>query len=127
IVLSIDVKASGDGWRVFLNGGRIQTEIDPVEWAKQGVELGVGEILLTSITADGTKAGFDLKLTRAVSTTVSVPVVASGGAGTLEDFAAVFIGGMADAALAASVFHYRQIAIPDLKNFLNSWSIEVRI
>ena len=127
IVLSIDAKAQGNGWQVYLNGGRIETDIDAVEWAKRGVELGAGEILLTSINADGTKAGFDLELTRAVSTSVRVPVVASGGAGTIEDFAAVFADGMADAALAASVFHYREISIPDLKSFLKSRGIEVRI
>jgi len=127
IVLSIDAKAQGNGWQVYLNGGRIETDIDAVEWAKRGVELGAGEILLTSINADGTKAGFDLELTRAVSTSVRVPVVASGGAGTIDDFAAVFVDGMADAALAASVFHYREISIPDLKGFLKSRGIEVRI
>ncbi len=127
IVLSIDAKLSGDQWVVYLNGGRIPTEIDAVQWAKHGAGLGAGEILLTSINADGTKAGFDLELTRIVSTGVSVPVVASGGAGTLEDFADVFIDGKADAALAASVFHYGQIAIPDLKTFLRSRNIEVRI
>ncbi len=127
IVLSIDAKAAGNGWQVYLNGGRIETNIDAVEWAKHSVELGAGEILLTSINADGTKAGFDLELTRMVSTNVRVPVVASGGAGTVEDFAAVFVDGMADAALAASVFHYREISIPELKNFLRSRGIEVRI
>ena len=127
IVLSIDAKTSQYGWQVFLNGGRIETDLDAVGWAKMGVDLGAGEILLTSINADGTKAGFDLELTRTVSTNVRVPVVASGGAGTVEDFAAIFTDGMADAALAASVFHYRQISIPDLKNFLKSRGVEVRI
>lgn len=126
IVLSIDAKARGNAWQVYLNGGRVETDIDAVEWAKRGVQLGAGEILLTSINADGTKAGFDLDLTRMVSTNVRVPVIASGGAGTIEDFAAVFADGMADAALAASVFHYREISIPYLKSFLKSRGIEVR-
>lgn len=127
IVLSIDAKARGNAWQVYLNGGRVETDIDAVEWAKSGVELGAGEILLTSINADGTKAGFDLELTKVVSSSVRVPVVASGGAGTVEDFASVFVDGMADAALAASVFHYREISIPELKSFLKSQRIEVRI
>ena len=126
VVLSIDAKRSGNDWRVYLNGGRVETEIDAVKWAKRGVELGAGEILLTSINADGTKAGFDLELTRAVSTIVTVPVVASGGAGSMQDFADVFIGGKADAALAASVFHFGQISIPELKGYLSLRNIEVR-
>ena len=127
VILSIDAKRSGDNWRVHLNGGRVETEIDAVEWAQRGVELGAGEILLTSINADGTKAGFDLELTRAISTIVPVPVVASGGAGSMQDFADVFVDGKADAALAASVFHFGQISIPELKNFLDSQGIVVRL
>lgn len=127
IVLSIDAKRENDMWAVYLNGGRNATDIDAVEWAKRGVELGAGEILLTSINADGTKAGFDLELTHAVSTAVGVPVIASGGAGTMQDFAAVFDKAKADAALAASVFHYGQISISDLKNYLKANGIEVRI
>lgn len=127
IVLSIDAKRENDMWTVYLNGGRKATNIDAVEWAKRGVELGAGEILLTSINADGTKAGFDLELTHLVSTAVAVPVVASGGAGTLQDFADVFAHAKADAALAASVFHYGQISIGDLKNYLRINGIEVRI
>ena len=127
IVLSIDAKRENDIWAVHLNGGRTATELEAVEWAKRGVELGAGEILLTSINADGTKEGFDLELTRAVSTGVGVPVIASGGAGTIEDFEAVFADAKADAALAASVFHYRQISIGDLKNYLKTRGIEVRI
>ena len=110
-----------------MNGGRNATSIDAVEWAKRGVELGAGEILLTSINADGTRAGFDLELTRAVATTVAVPVIASGGAGTMQDFRTVFADGEADAALAASVFHYGQISIGDLKNHLKTNGIEIRI
>lgn len=127
IVLSIDAKRENDMWTVYLNGGRNATDIDAVEWAKRGVELGAGEILLTSINADGTKAGFDLELTRAVATAVAVPVIASGGAGTVQDFAAVFAEAKADAALAASVFHYGQISIGDLKSYLKANGIEVRI
>lgn len=127
IVLAIDVKETENGWKVFLNGGRVATEIDAVEWAKRGVELGAGEILLTSMNADGTKSGFEIGLTREISTAVRVPVIASGGAGTVEDFAEVFAVGRADAALAASVFHYREIAIPELKSFLEMRGIEVRI
>jgi imidazole glycerol-phosphate synthase subunit HisF len=127
IVLSIDAKRENNIWTVYLNGGRNATDVNALEWAKRGVELGAGEILLTSINADGTKAGFDLELTRAVSTTASVPVIASGGAGTMQDFATVFAEAKADAALAASVFHYGQISIGDLKNYLKANGIEVRI
>ncbi len=127
IVLSIDAKRENDMWTVYLNGGRNATDVNALEWAKRGVELGAGEILLTSINADGTKAGFDLELTRAVSTTVAVPVIASGGAGTMHDFATVFTEAKADAALAASVFHYGQISIGDLKNYLKANGVEVRI
>jgi len=127
IVLAIDAKETENGWKIFLNGGRVGTDIDAVEWAIRGVELGAGEILLTSMNADGTKAGFEIGLTREISTTVRVPVIASGGAGTVEDFAEVFLAGRADAALAASVFHYGEIAIPDLKAFLAMRGIEVRI
>jgi imidazole glycerol-phosphate synthase subunit HisF len=127
VVLSIDANQIDDKWKVFLNGGRVETDIDAVEWSKKGVELGAGEILLTSINADGTKAGFDVELTRVISTSVPVPVIASGGAGTMQDFATVFINGKADAALAASVFHYGQISIPELKSFLNANDIAVRL
>ncbi|MEP6786884.1 MAG: imidazole glycerol phosphate synthase subunit HisF [Acidobacteriota bacterium] len=127
IVLAIDAKETENGWMVFLNGGRVATDLDAAEWAKRGVELGAGEILLTSMNADGTKSGFEIGLTREISTAVRVPVIASGGAGTVEDFAEVFAVGLADAALAASVFHYREIAIPELKSFLEMRGIEVRI
>jgi cyclase len=127
VVLAIDAKKTDAGWRVFLNGGREATEIDAAEWAEQGVELGAGEILLTSMNADGTKAGFENELTRRISEAVSVPVIASGGAGTMDDFADAFVRGKADAALAASVFHYGEISIPDLKSFLKMRGIEVRI
>ena len=127
IVVSIDAKREKDSWRVYLNGGRAATDIDAVEWAIRSVEHGAGEVLLTSINSDGTKAGFDLGLTRAVATTVGVPVIASGGAGKVEDFEAVFAEGQADAALAASVFHYGEISIRELKAYLRSKRIEVRI
>lgn len=127
IVLAIDAKETDAGWKVFLNGGRIATDIDAVEWARRGVDLGAGEILLTSMNADGTKVGFEIGLTREISTAVRVPVIASGGAGKMDDFAEVFAAGRADAALAASVFHYNEIAIPELKSFLEMRGIEVRI
>lgn len=127
VVLAIDAKSTADGWRVFLNGGRVETELNALEWAKLGVELGAGEILLTSMNADGTKAGFEIELTREISKAVSVPVIASGGAGAMEDFADVFVRGKADAALAASVFHYGEIAIPGLKSFLKMRGVEVRL
>ena len=127
VVLAIDAKETDDGWKVFLNGGRVATDLDAVEWAKRGVELGAGEILLTSMNADGTKDGFEIDFTREISNAVRVPVIASGGAGTLDDFADVFALGNADAALAASVFHYGEIAIPELKAFLEMRGIEVRL
>lgn len=126
VVLAIDTKFVDGEWYVFLNGGRIPTEIKTVEWAKQAVALGVGEILLTSMNNDGTKDGFALDITRAVSEAVNVPVVASGGAGTMEHFVDVFSEGKADAALAASIFHYNEIKIPELKSFLKAKGIEVR-
>ena len=127
IVLAIDAKETADGWKVFLNGGRVATDIDAVDWARRGVELGAGEILLTSMNADGTKDGFELGLTRDISSAVRVPVIASGGAGKMDDFADVFAIGLANAALAASVFHYGEIPIPALKAFLEMRGIEVRI
>ncbi len=127
IVLAIDAKKNENQWKVFLNGGRIETEWDAIEWAKRGVDLGAGEILLTSMNADGTQNGFEVELTRKVSETVNVPVIASGGAGKLEHFAEVFEKGKADAALAASVFHFGEIEIPTLKNYLRERHIEVRI
>jgi imidazole glycerol-phosphate synthase subunit HisF len=127
IVLAIDAKRIGDRWRVYLHGGRTETEFDAIEWAHRGVGLGAGEILLTSMDADGTKNGFDLELTRAVSESVNVPVIASGGAGTTEHFVDVFTDGKADAALAASIFHFREIEIAELKLRLRETGIEVRI
>jgi imidazole glycerol-phosphate synthase subunit HisF len=127
VVLAVDAKKTDGGWRVYLNGGRIGTDLDAVEWIARSVDLGAGEILLTSMDADGTKNGFELELTREVSQTVGVPVIASGGAGGIEDFAEVFTSGRADAALAASVFHYGEIAIPELKSFLRMRGLGVRI
>jgi cyclase len=127
IVLAIDAKLTENGWKVFLNGGRVATGLDAVEWARRGVDLGAGEILLTSMNADGTHDGFEVGLTRTISDSVSVPVIASGGAGTMDDFAEIFNSGHADAALAASVFHFGKISIPDLKLFLQTKGIEVRL
>ncbi len=127
VVLAIDAKQTESGWRVFLNGGRIATELDAAEWAKRGEELGAGEILLTSMNADGSKAGFENGLTRQISTSAGIPVIASGGAGSMDDFADVFVAGHADAALAASVFHFGEIGIPELKSFLRMRGIAVRV
>lgn len=127
IVLAIDAKRVGAQWKVFLNGGRVETDLDAIEWARKGVNLGAGEILLTSMNADGTREGFEIELTRAVSETVNVPVIASGGAGKIEHFTEVFAAGKADAALAASIFHFREIEIPQLKNYLKEQNIEVRL
>jgi cyclase len=127
VVLAIDAKKTGEHWKVFLNGGRVETELDAIEWARKGVELGAGEILLTSMDADGTKNGFEIGLTRKVSESVNVPVIASGGAGNPAHFLEVFEDGKADAALAASIFHFREIEIPALKNYLKEQNIEVRL
>ena len=127
VVLAIDTKCVDGEWYVYLNGGRIPTEIKTVDWAKQAVALGAGEILLTSMNNDGTKDGFALDITRAVSEAVNVRVVASGRAGTMEHFVTVFDGGKADAALAASIFHYKEIEIPDLKQYLKNNGVEVRL
>ncbi len=127
IVLAVDARRSGeDRWEVYINGGRTPTGIDCLEWVKRGVELGAGEILLTSMDADGTKDGYDIPLTRAVSEAVNVPVIASGGAGTLEHFYDVLTLGKADAVLAASVFHYGQFTVREVKDYLKSRGVEVR-
>jgi cyclase len=127
VVLAIDAKRARDGWKVFLNGGRVETDLDAIEWAVAGCERGAGEILLTSMDADGTKTGFDNSLTAAVSEAVGVPVIASGGGGQPEHFLDAFTIGKADAALAASVFHFREIDIGDLKKYLKEQKIPVRI
>lgn len=127
IVLAIDARRKDSShWEVFIDGGRTPTSLDAVEWACLGVKLGAGEILLTSMDADGTQAGYDLELTRAISGAVSVPVIASGGAGMMEHFAQVLTLGGADAALAASLFHDGLLAIPELKAFLAKQGIPVR-
>lgn len=128
IVLAIDARRCGENrWEVYVEGGRRPTGIDAVEWARRGVALGAGEILLTSMDADGTKNGYDIPLTRAVSSAVKVPVIASGGAGRLEDFYEVLADGGADAVLAASVFHYKTFTINEVKAYLRSKGIEVRL
>jgi cyclase len=126
IVVAIDVKRTGDQWNVYLNGGRVDTGINALEWAKEVVDRGAGEILLTSMDADGTKAGFDLSITQQISNAVNVPVIASGGAGTMEHIKEAFEHG-ADAALAASIFHYKEIDIMDLKRYLRDNGIAVRL
>ncbi|MCY7348069.1 MAG: imidazole glycerol phosphate synthase cyclase subunit, partial [Pyrinomonadaceae bacterium] len=127
VVLAVDAKLVENEWKVYINGGKIAAELNAVEWAKQGVALGAGEILLTSINADGTKNGFEIDLTRTISEVVNVPVIASGGAGNEEHFVEVFRAGRADAALAASIFHFREIEIPDLKKYLAARNVPVRI
>lgn len=128
IVLAIDAKKVSDGkWEVYINGGREATGLDAVAWAEEGVRLGAGEILLTSMDADGTKSGYDLELTKEISSRVSVPVIASGGAGSLLDFYDVLQDGCADAVLAASVFHYRKYTINEVKTYLQDKGIEVRL
>lgn len=127
VVLAIDAKLVGNVWKVFLNGGRAETDFEALAWAKRGVDLGAGEILLTSMNADGTKNGFATALTKSAAEAVNVPVIASGGAGCTEHFVEVFTIGKADAALAASVFHFREIKIDNLKRELKNRDIPVRI
>ncbi|WP_185860068.1 imidazole glycerol phosphate synthase subunit HisF [Blattabacterium cuenoti] len=126
IVLAIDAKYEENEWRVYLNGGRIYTSRKALDWAKEGADRGAGEILLTSMNHDGTKNGFALDITKKISEKLSIPIIASGGAGKLEDFYQVFKSGKADAALAASIFHYKEIEIPELKYYLNYHNIPVR-
>ena len=127
VVVAIDAKFSGDGWTVYTRGGRSATTREAVEWAKQAESCGAGEILLTSIDKDGTRSGFDCELTSAVASAVSIPVIASGGAGTFEHFREVFTTGCADAALAASVFHFSEHAVPELKTYLASHGLPIRL
>ncbi|HOW36267.1 MAG TPA: imidazole glycerol phosphate synthase subunit HisF [Candidatus Omnitrophota bacterium] len=127
IVVAIDAKKEKDGWRVYTHGGRNLTDKDAVIWAKEAERLGAGEILLTSMDKDGTKDGFDIALTRAVCDAVNIPVIASGGAGTLEHFYAILTQTSADAALAASIFHYGEIPIPEVKKYLNDKKVAVRL
>ncbi len=129
VVVAIDAKKREDkeGWDVYLNGGRINTGIDAVSWAKETARLGAGEILLTSMDCDGTKDGYDIRLTRLVSQSVDIPVIASGGAGQMEHFYDVLTDGCADAVLAASLFHYKEIEISTLKNYLSDKGIKIRM
>ena len=127
IVVAIDAKRKDDGtWTIYKNGGRNDCFIDAVEWAKNVESLGAGELLVTSMDADGTKAGYDIELTRTIASNVSIPVIASGGAGSMEDFYDIFEYGMADAALAASLFHYRELEIGALKDYLSGKGIPMR-
>jgi cyclase len=127
VVLAIDAKRNGNGsWNVFTHGGRTDENMDAVAWAARGEELGAGEILLTSMDADGVQTGFDCELTRAVSRATKIPIIASGGAGTLEHFLEVLTTGEADAALAASIFHYGTYTVNDLKEYLDKNGIPVR-
>lgn len=129
VVVAIDAKKRPDGcgWNIYKNGGRIGMGIDAVEWAKKVEGLGAGEILLTSMDCDGTKAGYDLDLTRTIADSVSIPVIASGGAGTLEHFKEALTDGKADAALAASLFHYKELEIREVKEYLRGEGISVRL
>ena len=128
VVVAIDAKRQADGhWSIYKNGGRVDMHMDAVEWAMKAEKLGAGEILLTSMDCDGTKAGYDIELTRAIADSVSIPVIASGGAGTMEDFYDAFTKGKADAALAASLFHYKELEIGDLKKYLSDKGIPMRM
>jgi cyclase len=127
MVLAIDARKNASSWEVYVNGGRSPTGIDAIEWAMRGVELGAGEILLTSMDADGTLAGYDVELTRIIADAVTVPVIASGGAGTPAHFASVLTEGRADAALAASLFHDGKLRIPELKKELQLLNVPVRL
>lgn len=127
VVLSLDARKVGKGrWHVFINGGRTDTCTSVINWVKKAVSLGIGEILLTSIDSDGTKKGFDVELTKTISREISVPVIASGGAGKLSDFSDILKEGEADAALAASLFHFKEVTISDVKNYLKKKKIPVR-
>jgi imidazoleglycerol phosphate synthase, cyclase subunit len=129
VVVAIDARRREDqsGWNVYKNGGRVDTGLDAIEWAKKANKLGAGEILLTSMDCDGTKAGYDCELTRLIADSVSIPVIASGGAGTREHFLDALTRGGADAALAASLFHFKELEIQDLKQYLASQGLSVRL
>lgn len=129
VVLAMDAKRreDGSGWNVYKYGGRIDVGLDAIEWVKKAVDLGAGEVLVTSMDCDGTKNGYDIELTRQIAEAVSVPVIASGGAGTMEHFYDALTTGKADAALAASLFHYKEMKIMDLKRYLNEKGLPVRI
>ncbi len=127
VVVAIDAKQTGDGWEIYLNGGRTPTGIDAIEWARKCEELGAGEILLTSMDRDGTKDGYDILLTKAITDAVNLPVIASGGAGKLEHFLEVIVEADADAVLAASLFHYGELTIRQVKEYLKANGVEVRL
>jgi cyclase len=127
VVLAIDTHFNGEKWQVYVHGGRTPTDKWTEEWAKEAVERGIGEIMLTSMNHDGTKTGYALDITRSLSEALPVPIIASGGAGTMEHFVDVFTKGKADAALAASIFHFGEISIPQLKKYLNENNISVRL
>ena len=127
VIVAIDAKREGDHYRIYVRSGQQPSDRDAVEWAQEAADRGAGEILLTSIDRDGTKRGFDCSLTAAVSESVPIPVIASGGAGTFDHFVDVFRGGKADAALAASIFHYSEHAVADLKHYLSERDIPVRL
>jgi len=128
VVLSMDVKQTGEGqWTVFVNGGRTPTELNAVEWAVEGVRLGAGELVINSIDTDGMKSGYDIELLKAITSRVGVPVIASGGAGRLEDFAEAVLQADVDGVLAASVFHYRELSIRQVKEYMKGKGIEVRL
>ena len=128
VVLSMDVKKVDEGkWGVFINGGRIDTGLDALEWAREGVRLGAGELVINSIDADGMKEGYDLDLLKTITSNVGVPVIASGGAGRMEDFSRAVLEADVDGVLAASVFHYKEIGIKELKEYMRSKGIEVRL
>ena len=127
VVVAIDVKKTEDGWHIFKNGGRVDMGIDAIEWAMKADKLGAGEILLTSMDCDGTKAGYDIELTRLISENVSIPVIASGGAGKLSHFYDALTDGKADAALAASLFHFKELEIKEVKEYLRGRGVSVRL
>ena len=129
VVVAIDARrrADGSGWNIYKNGGRVDVGIDAVEWAEKVCRMGAGEVLLTSMDCDGTKAGYDIELTRSIAEAVSVPVIASGGAGTKEHFYEALTEGKADAALAASLFHYKELEIRELKEYLKEKGLSVRL
>jgi cyclase len=129
VVVAVDAKMREDrsGWNVYINGGRVDTGLDALNWVKKAESLGAGEILLTSMDADGTKAGYDIELTKAVARTVNIPVIASGGCGKIEDFFEVFDKSGADAALAASLFHYKELSIKEVKEYLDKLGVPVRL
>ncbi|MFC1807747.1 imidazole glycerol phosphate synthase subunit HisF [Candidatus Omnitrophota bacterium] len=127
IVVAIDAKRTGESWKVFTHGGRRRTGKDAIEWAKEAADLGAGEILLTSMDCDGTKDGYDINLTRSISEAINIPIIASGGAGKLEHLYEAFTDGKADAALAASIFHFREYTINQAKEFLKDKGVDIRL